>query len=1047
MNWANCCMKWVEMQHACIKFESIKFLFLRTVLFNITCLILLLSFSVGAQEPKQYSFTHYSSSSGLLSNQVFATTQDEDGYIWIGGTNGLQRFDGFRYKSFRHIENDSTSLPTNPIQQLLYDKKKRLWVFLFDGTVGLFDTRNFTFSKKNLVAKNQTSFNTPLKRLIQDEVGNVFLLLQGNEVLTWNEKANEFSYKHNFFKQLSEWGLSDFAQQPGTQKYWMGIQGAGLVVYNKATGNLSYAGHNVEHEPVIDALPKDAFPAQMLFDKKGRVWFVYWGGAFPRILCYDTKANKFDEYELLSQVKAYHEISGFTEQRDGTIWVRGTKVFAKFLEKEKKFQLVYDGYINEYSISYEMVYSLFEDRENNLWAGTNNNGLFRFDPAQQYFTNIIHTNRRSGNIGSGSVMSFMYTKWGTLLAGTWEDGLYNLDSNLNNLPVNIKGIDNNGGPFIWNMFAAADSNTIWMSSQPGIYQLNQKTRSVNFYNPPILENRTIRQIVQDKNGDIWLGMQHIGLFKWKIGNKQNIGSIIPEKYTTIPKSTINKIFVDKRGLIWIGTPKNGAYAIDPATDKIVTHIANDSTTTLRLPEEGVSCILEYNDSIMVITTSTRIVTYNRNSHQVVPIGKPGIFAGYIAGLEKDNKNYLWITTTSGLYRLDLKSGLFINFNKEDGILYDNFILNASYALPDGRLAFGNSSQFIIFDPAKVFTTKRYEPKVMITEFEVSNNKLSVDSLLQLKEIHLLYKQNSLNISFSSLTYNAPFLIQYKLEGLDKDWKNADKNAQATFSYLPPRRYTLLFRTIDPNGKITMSDLKLIIEINSPFWKTWWFYSLLALFVGGLLFWFDKERTKRKATLQKMRSDIAGSLHKEISSALNNINVLSEMARIKADIDPAKSKEFIEQIHSKSGNMIYAMDDMLWSISPENDSMGKTIERMQEYIGTLSNRTNTHIEMLVEENIKSLKVDMQFRHEAFLLFKESIKGLLAAGASHCKIHIALDKSNLLYSIQFNNEGCNMQQLYNLLHRQDMAKRLENIKGELDVQVNKTISVFELKVPVG
>lgn len=1013
---------------------------------HIILVFLICSQQVKAQDPKQYSFIHYTTTAGLLSNQVFSTAQDENGYLWIAGTDGLQRFDGVRYKSFRHIENDSSSITSNPVEQLLLDKKKNLWLLLFDGTVGIFNTKNFTFSKKEVRTKSPTSFNTSVKRLIMDEEGSIFYLLQGNELVTWNEKQNEFSYKYNFFKQLPEWGISDFAHQPGTQKYWLGIQGAGIAIYNKATGKLSYAGNNIEHEPVIDGLPKTAFPALMKFDSKGRVWFVCWETVFPYIYCYDTKSNKFDRYEMLTQVKAYHEVQGFIEQKDGTVWIKGFKIFAKFLEKEKKFQLVYNGYTNEYSINYEMITSLFEDRESNLWVGTNNNGLYRFNPSQQYFSNIAHTNRMSGRLGSGSVMSFMPTKWGTTLAGSWEDGLYQYDSSFNVVPLNIKGIDNKGGPFIWNMFASKDSNTIWMASQPGIYMLDQSNRSVSFYNPPILENRTIRQIAEDNMGNIWLGMQHVGLYKWEIADTKNKAAVVPQKFSAIPVGMINKLIIDRKGLLWVATPKNGAYAIDPKTDKVVVHIAKDSITKLKLPEEGVSSILDYSDSLIIITTSTRIITYNRILKQTAEVGKPNIISGYIASMEKDRKGYVWVTTTSGLYRVDIKKNIFIHFSKEVGIQYDNFILAASNKLPDGKLIFGNSSQFVVFDPDKIFTKNKVAPNLVITDFEVSNKKLSVDSLLALKEITLLYKENSINIYFSPLTHTTPYLIQYKLEGLDKDWKAADKNLQATFSYLPPRKYTLLFRVLDQEGTVIESNLRLVIHINAPFWKTWWFYSLLALLIGTLLLWYDRERTKRKEALQKMRTDIADSLHKEISSALGNINVLSEMAKIKADTEPQKSKEFIEQIHNKSESMIYSMDDMLWSISTQNDSMEKTVDRMREYIDTLNNRNDVTIEMLVDEKVKSLKLDMQFRHDAFLLFKENIKGLLNAGVKYCKIYLAYYKSTLVYTIQFNNETCDMQQLYNLLHRQDMEKRVEAIKATLDVEVHKTTSVFELKIPV-
>ena len=99
---------------------------IRKIFLAIHCLIL----SAKAQQPLQFLFSHYTTSSGLISNQVNSIVQDGEGYLWMGTTDGLQRFDGVRYKTFQHQENDSTSIPSNPVWQLLVDKKKNLWLLL-----------------------------------------------------------------------------------------------------------------------------------------------------------------------------------------------------------------------------------------------------------------------------------------------------------------------------------------------------------------------------------------------------------------------------------------------------------------------------------------------------------------------------------------------------------------------------------------------------------------------------------------------------------------------------------------------------------------------------------------------------------------------------------------------------------------------------------------------------------------------------------------------------------------------------------------------------
>jgi ligand-binding sensor domain-containing protein/signal transduction histidine kinase len=984
---------------------------------------------------------------GLASSEVNAVIQDEDGYIWTGTSDGLQRFDGTRFKTFRHNPADPLSIPANLVRQLMLDHKKNLWILTGDGKVGIFDTRTFRFREASVKLKIPEAVRSSIKRLVMDDRGNIFFLLAGNEVVTWNEKLNEFSYTHNFFSIPPGKQVADFVHQPGTDKYWIAIQGEGIAIYDAGTRRLQYQWTALPGEAPSDLLYKIDGAYNLHFDKKGRLWLQRWGAGFPEVFCYDLRETSKPplKFEFITELKTYYETYRFFEQPDSTLWITGLGVFARYLEKEKKFQLVHNGYLNERSILYEKVIALMQDKEKNIWVGTDNNGLYRFNPSQQYFTNISHTNRITGLKGQGSIMSVVPTRYGTLLVGSWGDGIYQYDRNLNLLPTNIKGIDNKLGPSAWSFCASADSNTIWISAQPGIYAFDQSRRAAVYYNPPVLQNKTVRQVAEDKQGNLWIGMQGIGVFKWNAEaiKKKEINAV--HRVESVPVVQINKITIDHKGYVWIATSTSGVYVVDPTTEKILLRFGKDEKNEFRLPEEGVSSVLEYDKTRMVITTGRQVILYNRMLNQSLVLGSPEIVSGFIAAVEKDKKGYLWISTTMGIYRVNIRNRVFVGFNRDDGIDNDHFILAASAQLPDGRLVFGSTTQFVIFDPAAIDVDIR-NPEVKITDFRVMNKSLVVDSLLKLKQVELRHNNNSLVVEFSSLMYSSACLVLYKLEGLDKDWNTADKNNQAIYSYLPPGKYTFLLKTISPDGNEGTKITRVPIRVNAPFWKSWWFYSLLALLTGILLFWFDRERMKRKEAILKMRGDIAGNLHEQVSTALNNINILSEMARLKADKDTEKSKEYLEQIHTKSHSMIIALDDMLWTLDPENDSMVKTTERMREYIDALKNRYGVNINMEVDKKVESLVLNMKLRHEAFLVFKEGIKNLVTVGATNCNVYISLERGYLLFTTQFDHQHCDMQQLNNLLHRQDLEKKLKDMQASIDVQVHKTNSVITLEVPV-
>ena len=281
---------------------------------------------------------------------------------------------------------------------------------------------------------------------------------------------------------------------------------------------------------------------------------------------------------------------------------------------------------------------------------------------------------------------------------------------------------------------------------------------------------------------------------------------------------------------------------------------------------------------------------------------------------------------------------------------------------------------------------------MITGIRAGKTELNVDSVLELDRITLSDRDNSISVTFSPLVYASSLMVQYKMENIDTEWKIADKDNIASFPFLPPGRYTLLLRTLNSEGVPYSSPTVLKIRIKPPFYQTWWFYTILALMVAFVLYWFDRQRTNRKEALQKVRTDIANGLHQEVNTALNNINILSEIARLKSEKEPQKAKDYLEQIHSKSHNMIIALDDMLWSLDPENDAMDKTIIRIKEFADSLMQRHGVLIELLIDKKVEKLELNMKLRHEAFLLFKEGLQSIVMAGTKLCIVHLTAERTN-------------------------------------------------------
>lgn len=1016
---------------------------------KISCLItFLFLFAVQAstaQQTKDYIFTHYTKSSGIISHQVNTIVQDNEGYMWLGTTNGLQRFDGIRFKSFVHIENDETSLPSNPVWQAMMDKKNNLWLLMADGTVGIFDRKQFVFHRYPSTFKNPPSPNTSLKRLVCDEQGNLFYIIAGSEVITWNEKAQEFSYRHNFFKQKDNWRINDFAQQPGTRHYWMAIEGVGLAVYNAVTNQLSYPGSNTEKLNAVDRY-REFNCMHLFFDNQHRLWTTVIKQQNIFISAYQMDSSKFyiNNLQLSNGDNKLIEFKRFFQQKDGPVWVYGFHLLAKYLSDKSNFQSVTNGYQFSHSIAYEMVHSLYEDREKNIWVCTDNNGLYRFNPENEFFTNVSPVNYLTKQPGESSLLSFAPTKWGSILAGTYSEGLYEYDKNFNQLPVTIKGL-NAATATIWCMTVSKDSSLIWMGTKGGFYSVDEKTRAASFHQFPVLANSIVRQISVDKDDNLWLGTDNIGILKINSADIKHRVSQTVSPIDAIPQVQVNKLMLDKKNRVWIGTPENGLYVLDAVSNKLLMHFGEKEKLARELPERGISSILEYNDSMFIITTATRVVVYNEKSNKLFLLGKPGFVSGFITAVEKDDQNYLWLTSTSGLYHISVSKRIFAQYEREDGIDNDHFTQSASCMLPDGHILFGSTSNILVFDPKKMQLLDLHSD-IVITDVKVMNKPLNVDSVLALPELELSYKENSVMIELSQLMYSGVNLVKYRMEGLETEWHLADKDLQAVYSYLPTGRFNFLVTVMDENGKESPPKSLLIIKVNSPVWKSWWFYSLVALGIGALLFWLDRERMSRKQAIQQMRADIGKDLHQEVNTALGNITILSEMARLKTDTEPGKSKEFIEQIQSRSRNMMASLDDMLWTINPDNDSTEKMMLRLKEFIEGLKIKYNVQAYLLVDKKAELLDLNMKQRKDIFWLYRGGIENVIKCGGDNCRLHITYERPTLIYTLEFDIAKVDLQQLTNLRQRNELTEKLSKLKATLDVETHKMSHVFILKIPV-
>jgi signal transduction histidine kinase len=280
-----------------------------------------------------------------------------------------------------------------------------------------------------------------------------------------------------------------------------------------------------------------------------------------------------------------------------------------------------------------------------------------------------------------------------------------------------------------------------------------------------------------------------------------------------------------------------------------------------------------------------------------------------------------------------------------------------------------------------------------------------------------------------------------LEGIDKEWKKSNVLNQAVYNYLPPGDYTFKVRALNGDGEVgKTSTIKLTVK--PPFWKTPWFIGIIAFIALIVLYWIDKFRMATIIENQNTRTTIATSLTKDMSTTLNNINVLSEMAKYKTDQDIERTKEYVTQISENSNRMIEVMDDMVWSINPENDGMDNLIRRMRKYASLVQQRFNVEISFYSDPALNNRRMQMDKRHELFLMFKEIVLNLgKHSNSRFAEIRIECIKSKMVLNVMDDGKGFDTDSVIYGRGLNEIRNRAASLHArvEIDSKVNNGTTV--------
>jgi len=795
-----------------------------------------------------YYFKHYQVENGLSNNSVECILQDSDGFLWFGTINGLNRFDGYTFKTFHNDPEDSTSIGSNFIRCLYNDNHNTIWV----GTNKGIYTYNKIEEKFSLIKPVPIGNSTQIK---SDARGYYWFIIDFSIYSYQPETGKVKSYTLHGTKPVA----TSIAITPGND-LWVSTSKGSLEKYVPSLD--SFVTYSV-YENKSSALPTSLEKICPINDET----FLL-GTDREGVKSFDVKTKTYTGIITSNQEKTGIFVREFIKAGDDVYWIgteTGIYIYNISNGSVTHLQKEFD---NPYSVSDNVVFTFCKDREGGLWVGTYLGGI-NYLPKQFISFEKFFPQLTSPSISGNAVHEICKDRFGNFWIGTEDRGVNKINIEKKSF-TSFMPTGKKGSISYHNIHGLLPTgNELWIGTfEHGLDVMDILTgKVIRHYNAGTDENSLksnfIVTIYQTKAKEILVGTWD-GLFRYDRSN---------DNFFTIPElrlAHIQAILEDDQGLVWYCTQGDGIYCYDPNT-KRYSNFKYDLANENSLTDNHVNGIFQDSRKNLWFATEAGLCKFEKSKKKFTRFTtKNGLPDNLIFRILEDDKNNLWVSTSKGLVSFSPDAGTIKTYKQSNGLLSDQFNYNSSFRDTDGMMYFGSVRGLIAFNPSH-FVRNISVPPVYITGFQVNNKELSVDNELSpLKEsitytqhISLPYDQSTISIDFAALSYTVPEMNEYayKMDGLDKDWTYLKTNRKAYYTKLPPGQYTFMVRGSNGSGVWNQKQVDIIINILPPIWASTWAYIAYAIVIIGVSFLLiryyllrTQEQSRRKIELLEIEKE-------------------------------------------------------------------------------------------------------------------------------------------------------------------------------------------------
>ncbi len=974
------------------------------------------------------NFINFGSREGLSSNNVTAIIKDSHGYMWFATDDGLNKFDGTKFKVYRHNSDDSTSLASNEIIDLYEDKKGNLWI----GTgVGLTRYNRKMDSFENFYSGSKSAITS----ISSDKAGLIWLTSYGGVSVfdPQTRKVSALNPRNLRDKSIfTQSVLRVFCDSKG--RVWL-CTGRGLALYSKNSNSAKFINHSETDATSI----ANKYARSIAEDINGRLWFGTDGGL--SMLKTDGTGfinyynNPADKNSLSSNL-----IYAVATDKAGKVWI-GTEEGLNILDPVKhQISRISHSPRNRYSLVGKAVKTIYIDKNGIYWVGTFRAGVNKYDKNLPFF-NLQQSNAFDPqSLNSSVVTSFAEVSGKGVYVGTDGGGLSLFDAAsglFHTTPLSKK----NGSTSLAILAIERNNSDLWIGTYlNGIYILNTQTGAVKRITKESNQNsfgsNDIFCFKKDSQGNMWVGTngQGVDCYDAAKGTFIHFNKAEQGGRRILQNGYIRSIEEDKEGNIWIGSMGAGIVVYNPLTGRS----RNLNKQSHKLPHDNALSICSARNGVVWVGTPEGLAYYDpRLSRFICYSEKDGLANAFIYKVIEDNAGMIWASTNSGISSLDPKTKKFRNFSYYNGLQRGPFVQGSGLKLADGRLFFGGIDGFNYFNPRTLNSNKNV-PNIVLTDLKISNQSVVPSEDAEIKEhisiareIRLDYKQN-FTLSFAALNYTSPQENRYlyKLENFDKDWNRVGAATTAAYTNLDPGKYTFKVKATSDAGEWTTPETSVVIYVQPPIWRTWYAYVFYIALVASIL-WLLRYRGIKKLEAKFAIEQERLQVQQLIEQQRREAEHLHEFDQLKIKFLTNLSHEFRTPI-----SLIVGPVEQLLQLETSSDKSSQ-LSMIRRNARRLLNLVN---QLLDFRNLEGKELKLKVSEADFVAFARDVAESFRDLSGRKQINFEFRSSLKYYFARFDQDKME-RVLFNLLSN---AFKFTLKGGEIILSVDKDTEFEGLKI---